>query len=144
MLLSLLAVKNTSFNGIRVQWRIYDFSKEGARCWGGWAPFPEKKSFLSLKWWVLVHLDAVFNQQKTWIVTIEALRHGFFGSIAKRNSKKVQKLSQKNSRSDQKGGAVAQSQLPPPWIHHCLCCVRVNILYFVMKYTECISRQTMV
>ena len=43
---------------------------KGVGCGGGdWAPSPEKKSFLSPKWKVWMRFYAVFNRQKTGIVT---------------------------------------------------------------------------
>ena len=57
-----------------------------------------------------MHYDS-FNRQKTATVTIEALGHGFYGSVAKLSLQKTAKIIQKFTVRP-KGGAVASS--PPP------------------------------
>jgi len=60
-----------------------------------------------------VHFDAVLTDRKHGQI-LEASRHGFYGSVVKRHSQKQCKNYPKNSRSDQKGEAVASSPPPTP------------------------------
>ena len=97
---------------------IYDFSKDGAKRrrrregrvrWRGWVS-PQNKTFLFPRWISTGAFRRLLAGRKHG-QSLEALRHGFYGSIAKRSLHKQCRNYPNNSRSDQGGGAIAPS--PP-------------------------------
>ena len=92
-------------------------------------PPAQKKSFLSPKWYVWVHFDAVFNKQKARIVTIDpsGVGHRFHGSIAKRTLQRQCKNYPKVHGLTKRGGGRSHNCHPlPPWIRHWFCFIRVS------------------
>ena len=111
------------------------FSKEGARCcrqrggvlsWRGLGP-SQKNIIFCPQNDVYVHFDPVYNRQKTRTVTRSLGTRILRFNREVKLTKTVQKLS-KNSRSDQRGGADAQS---PP---HEYATVATSIVYHCCAY----------
>ena len=77
-------------NSFHTQWRICDFSEEGAMCrrrsgggvWysGSAGPPPQNKISFCPQSDIWVHFAAVFIRKKHW-QSLEAFGHGFYGSI---------------------------------------------------------------
>jgi len=65
-----------------------------------------------------VHFAAVFNRQKTRTVTIEALGHAFYGSIAKRSfQKQCKNYPNIHGQTKEGGRSIAPLSTPLKVLH---------------------------
>ena len=105
-----------------VQWRIQDFSKEGRGavfvergrvCWRGLGPSRKKNYICPQNDKFRCILTQVLKARKHG-QSLEALRHGFYGSIAKRSLQNSVKLSKYSLSNQKEGGLLHHRPLNTP------------------------------